>query len=108
MKTDIEKLEELKKLAMKLVSSKKKFIKLSDKRLIMRQQGSTQKSIETAECNLNWHAMEYDKLFRETHAASVDCGLSIAKDDYSEIEYNPSQFHRYNYKPRIPLCRQKA
>lgn len=106
MKKELEKLEELKKLVISLVSSKKKFIKLSERRSGMSWQDSTPKSIDRAEANLNWHAMEYDKLFRAVHAVSVDCGLSKAKDDYSEIEYNPSAFHRYTHKPRVPECRK--
>ena len=106
MNKDLEKLEELKNLLMKLVSSKKKFIKLSEKRSGMSYQDNTPKAIENAEANLNWHAMEYDKLFREVHAVAVDCGIASPKDDYSEIEYNPSAFHKYKHKPRIPKCRE--
>lgn len=106
MDSDLIKLEELKKLTMSLVSSKKKFIKLSDKRCAMTHADNTPKSIENAEADLNWHAMAHDKLFREVHAVSVDCGLSEPKDEYSDIEYNPSGWHKYMYKPRIPLCRQ--
>jgi hypothetical protein len=103
---ELEKLEELKKLTMQLVASKKKFLKLSARRSSMSHTDNTPKSIENAEANLNWHAMSHDKLFRELHAVSVDCGLSLPKDDYSEIEYNPSAWHKYNYTPRLPLCRQ--
>lgn len=103
---DLEKLKELKKLIVRLVSSKKKFIKLSERRSGMSHKDNTPKSIESAECNLNWHAMEHDKLFREVHAVSVDCGIAAPKSDYSEIEYNPSAWHKYTYKPRTPLCRQ--
>ena len=106
MNKDLQKLEELKKLTMLLVSSKKRFIKLSARRSSMSHQDNTPKSIDTAEANLNWHAMEYDKLFKEVHAASVDCGIAAPKEDYSKIEYNPSAWHKYTHQPRIPLCRQ--
>jgi len=106
MSIDIEKLEDLKKLTMDLVRSQKRFNKLSLKRSDMSWDTSTRKQIENANADLDWHAMEHDKLVRQVHAASVDCGLSSPKDDYSEIEYNPSPFHKYTYKPRVPLCRQ--
>jgi hypothetical protein len=106
MNKDLQKLEELKKLVMSLVSSKKRFIKLSERRSGMSYQDNTPKAIDNAECNLNWHAMEYDKLFREVHAVAVDCGIAAPKDDYSEIEYNPSAFHKYTHKPRLPNCRR--
>ena len=106
MDKDLQKLEELKKLVVLLVASKKKFIKISEKRSGMSYQDNTRKAIDNAEANLNWHAMEYDKLFKTVHAVSVNCGLSLAKDDYSKIEYNPSAFHRYSYQPLIPDCRK--
>ena len=107
MKKQLERLEELKKLTMSLVLSQKKFIKLSERRSSMSHMDNTPKAIQNAEANLNWHAMAHDKLTRELHAVSVDCGLSIAKDDYNEIEHNPSGFHRYTYQPRIPMCKRK-
>ena len=108
MNKDLEQLEELKKLMMRLVASKKKFVKLSEKRASMSYMDNTRKAIENADANLNWHAMDYDKLFREVHAAAVDCGIADPRDDYSEIEYNPGPFQRYSYQPRVPLCRQSA
>jgi len=104
--TDLEKLEDLKKLIAALVSSKKKFEKMSLRRAEMSFDSHTQKRIQAAEANLNWHAMEHDKLERDVHAAAVDCGLADPRSDYSTIEYNPSSFHCYRYQPRIPLCRQ--
>ena len=106
--SDIEKLEDLKKLVMELVRSKKKFDKLSARRSDMSLDSHTQKAIGNANANLNWHAMEHDKLLREVHAAAVDCGLADPRSEsyYSEIEYKPSGFHRYRFKPRVPLCRQ--
>ena len=106
MKKDLEQLEELKTLIGRLVTSKKRFIKLSDKRSSINIQDSTSRAIESADANLNWHAMEYDRLFREVHAVAVDCGLSIPRGDYSEIEYNPSPFHKYSHQPRLPMCRR--
>ena len=106
MKTDLEKLEELKKLTMKLVASKKRFLKLGEKRSEMSLSSHSDKAIGNANANLNWQAMEYDKLFREVHAVCVDCGLSSPKEDYSEIDYHPSPFHHYRHQPRLPLCRQ--
>jgi len=106
MSKDLQNLEELKKLVSLLVSSKKKFSKLSERRSEMSHQNNTPKAIGNAEANLNWHAMEYDKLFREVHAVAVNCGIAAPRDDYSEIEYNPSHFHRYQHKPRVPDCRK--
>jgi thiamine biosynthesis protein ThiC len=106
MKRELILQEELKKLTVALVASTKKFIKLSEKRGSMNWQDSTRKAIDNANATLNWHAMEHDKLKRQLHAVSVDCGLSLAKDDYSDVEYNPSAFHKYTYKQRVPLCRQ--
>lgn len=107
IKTDLEKLEDLKKLTMSLFSSLKRFNKMSDTRALMNHMDNTPKSIENMEAKLNWAAMDHDKLARQVHAASVDCGLSLPKDDYDEIEYNPSPFHKYKYQPRVPLCRIK-
>lgn len=107
MNKDLEQLEELKKLVSELVKSKKKFIKLSEKRASVSSGNSTIKAIDNAEANLNWHAMHYDQLFRTVHAVCVDCGLSKPRDHYERIEYNPSSFHQYEYQPRIPKCRQK-
>ncbi len=106
MKEDLHNLVLLKKLTMQLVSSQKKFIRLSDKRTSMTFIDNSPKQVDTAEANLNWHAMEHDKLKRDVHAVSVDCGLSLPHDQYDEIEYNPSAFHKYKHKPRVPLCRQ--
>lgn len=103
---DLKKLEELKKELSRLIASKKKFLKLSEKRSSMSHSDNTKKSIESAEADLNWHAMEHDKIFRLVHALSVDCGLSLAKDDYSDVEYNPSQFHKYTFKQPLPMCRK--
>jgi hypothetical protein len=106
MSTDLEKLEELKKLTMELVRSQKRFDKLSEKRCGMSLETHTERAIQNANAALDWHAMKHDQLFRQVHAVSVDCGLSRPKDDYGEIEYNPSHFHKYRYQPRVPLCRQ--
>jgi len=103
---ELQELKELKNLVMALVKSKKRFIKLSERRSGMSHQDNTPKAIENAECNLNWHAMEYDKLFRDVHAVAVDCGIASPKDDYNKIEYNPSAWHKYSYHPRIPNCRR--
>lgn len=106
MKRELILQEELKQLTVRLVASTKKFIKLSEKRGSMSWQDNTRKAIDNANANLNWHAMSHDQLKRELHAVSVDCGLSEAREDYSDIEYNPSGFHRYSYKQRLPLCKQ--
>jgi len=106
MDKDLQILEELKKLTASLVSSKKRFLALSKKRSSMSYQDNSRKSIENAEANLNWHAMEYDKLLREVHAVCVDSGLAAPRSGYEKIEYNPSAFHKYSYQPRKPLCRQ--
>lgn len=105
MKTDLEKLEELKKAVARLVSSQKRFDQLSNRRRDMSMDTHTQSAIGKANANLDWHAMEHDKLLREVHAICVDCKLADPKDDYSAIEYNPSPFHRYAHQPRIPECR---
>jgi hypothetical protein len=106
MNKDLQTLEELKKLTASLVSSKKRFLALSEKRSNMSYQDNSRKSIENAEASLNWHAMEYDKLLREVHAVCVDAGLAAPKADYEKIEYNPSAFHKYSHQPRVPLCRK--
>lgn len=106
MNKDLQIIEELKKLTASLVASKKRFLALSERRSSMSYQDNSKKSIENADANLNWHAMEYDKLLREVHAVCVDAGLAAPRSDYEKIEYNPSAFHRYSYQPRKPLCRQ--
>lgn len=106
MNQELEQLEELKKLMMRLVTEKKRFIKLSNKRRDMSFDNNTEKQIQNAEANLNWCAMDYDKLFREVHAVAVDCGIADPRDSYSEIDYHPSSWHTYKHQPRIPLCRQ--
>lgn len=106
MEKELKHIEELKKLVSALLVSQRRFIKLSEKRSSMSYQDNTPKSIENAEASLNWHAMEHDKLLREVHAVSVNCGISTPKDDYSEVEYNPSAWHKYRHKPRVPECRK--
>lgn len=106
MSQDTVLLVELKKLTAKLVQSKIKFDKLSQARQGMSMSTHTARRIEAADASLNWHAIEHDKLFREVHAVSVDCGLSAPRSNYDRIEYNPSSFHRYTHQPRIPICRK--
>lgn len=106
MTNELEDLEQLKYLTMELLKSKKKFIKLSEKRASMSHADNTPKAIENAEANLNWHAMSHDKLTRDLHAVSVDCGISEprSKDDYGVVTYKPSGWHEYTHQPRVPKC----
>ena len=107
MSIDINKLTDLKQLTDKLLTSQKRFNQLSLKRREMSMDTHSQKQIQNANANLDWHAMEHDKIVREVHAASVDCGISKPHDSYDEyVEYNPTAFHKYRIKQRIPLCRQ--
>lgn len=106
MCTDIEMLEELKKLTIELLKSAKRFEKLSEKRAKMTPFTHSKKAIEKANADLNWHAMAHDKLLRSVHAVSVDCEVSEPRNDYSEIEYNIDSFHVYKFQPRVPVCKQ--
>ena len=54
MDKNLQSLEELKRITMNLVKSKKKFIKLSDRRSGMRYQSNTPKAIDNAEANFNF------------------------------------------------------
>ena len=103
---ELEQLEELKKMVGDLVKSKKRFNQLSQKRSDMCTSTHTARSIDKANANLDFHAIEYDKLYRDVHACAVDCGIASPRDNYEKLEYNPSAYHRYTYQPRIPLCRQ--
>ena len=105
-KTDIELLEELKRLSIELLKSKKHFEKLSERRNNMTPETHSRKAMGKANADLDWHAMSHDKLLREVHAVSVDCGVSEPKEDYDEIEYNIDSFHVYKFQPRIPICKQ--
>lgn len=106
MSKELEQLEELKKMVGDLVKSKKRFIQLSKKRSDMCISTHTERSIDNASATLNWHAMDYDKLFRDVHACAVDCGIASPRESYDYVEYTPSAFQNYRHKPRIPLCRQ--
>jgi len=106
MSKELEQLEELKTMVGDLVKSKKRFIQLSKKRSDMCISTHTARSIDNANANLDFHAIEHDKLFRDVHACAVDCGIASPRDNYEKVEYNPSAYHRYSYQPRIPLCRQ--
>lgn len=104
--TDLEKLESLKKAITALVASQKKFLKLSERRSGMSFSENSPKQIDRAEVDLNWHAMEHDKLKHTAHALCVNCGLADPRDGYGPVVYNPSPFHRYKYQPLLPECRK--
>lgn len=106
-KTDLEKLEELQAAVKRLVASKKQFNKLSEKRAAMSYSTHTDKAMGKANADLDWHAMDHDKLMHEAHAIAVDCGIAEPRADYSPIDYKPSGFHHYRHQPRLPLCRQE-
>jgi len=104
---ELEQLEQLLSEVKRLVASKKKFVQLSNKRREMDPQNSTFKAIGRVNADLNWHAMEHDKLVHDVHALCVDCELAEPRKDYGRIDYHPDSFHHYQYQPRIPLCRQE-
>lgn len=97
----IEDYSELKRLASSMLAALKRREVLSGKSY----QDMTQRQLQKNSADLTWLGMDIDKLNHEMHAVAVNCGIAQPKDDYSEIDYHPSAFHHYRYKPRKPRCR---
>lgn len=103
---ELSKFDELKKVTARLFASQKRFAQLSEKRSAMSIDTHTPNQIGKANADLDWHAMDHDKLMHEAHAIAVDCGLAAPRDNYEPVEYRPTGFHHYRHQPRRPLCRQ--
>lgn len=102
MSQEIKDVEELRALTLSLLGALKKREKLSGKSYT----DMTQKQVQKNGAELTWLGMDIDKLKRQIHAVSVDIGVAEPRSDYGDIDYNPSPFHKYRYKQRLPRCRQ--
>lgn len=89
-----------------IVAQEKRRAKMLEKSANMSIDTATQRQIGKLNADLTWSAMDLDKSKHDLHAVCVDYGLAAPREDYDDIEYNPSAFHKYNFKPRKPKCRQ--
>ena len=88
------------------MQSEKKRIKIKEARAGATTENSTLNRLNKLNEDSTWHAMEHEKLTHEAHAIAVDCGLAAPRDDYDDVIFQPSAFHKYAYKVRVPLCRK--
>lgn len=97
---DLNDAEAILQLAKRLVSERKHFDKISARQ----NHDNTPKRAQKIQADMNWQAMEIDKIELDLHAACVDGGVAAPRDDcrYGPAEYHPSGFHSYTYQPAIP------
>lgn len=98
---DIDNIENLHKLITSYRRDRKRFVKLSEKSM---RDDLTRNQSQKNNADMNWAAMELDKLEHQIHALCVDAGLADVRsnDAYGPITYQPSGFHLYVYNPPKP------
>ncbi|MGO3799866.1 MAG: hypothetical protein ACTJHE_11480 [Vibrio casei] len=98
MTNDIEKIDRLISELKEIKKLKNKNMKLSNIDTI----DMTPKRRDKINVDMGWNAMDRIKHEHESHALCVELGLAERREDYSEIELYPDNWHKYNYKPREP------
>lgn len=100
MFTNIDDAERIAGLAKRLLSAQQKYQKLQARWKI----DATPKQAQKFNADLNWLAMEINKIEYELHVACVDASLADLRnaEHYKEQEFRPSGWHTYRWMPPQP------
>ncbi|MBI1493432.1 hypothetical protein [Halocynthiibacter styelae] len=60
--------------------------------------------------DMNWSAMEIDRLTDSLHAKAVNVGIADLRkpEHYAAKSYRPSAFHEYHHQPEKPRCMEET
>lgn len=98
----MEDCERIASLAKNLLAERKKY----ERRSNARHDELSSKQAQKLNVDLNWAAMEIDKIERQLHVACVDAGIADLREPshYTERHYHPSGWHHYTWTPPQPAA----
>jgi len=97
--------ERLAALARRLLAERKRYNRMRDRAL---SDSISRTARQKLEADLNWAAMEIEKMEITLHVACVDAGLADRREPqhYEQRYFRPSSFHTYTWQPPLPRSMQ--